>query len=92
MNPTDQPGKLTPTPISVPDESKSVTNTSHRVSSNPNVTSSSVQPGESQPDAKPPVPVLNENVDPEHAPHSRELSVSLSRQNTFASAHGWIHK
>ena len=63
MNHTDQPGKSIPTPVSVPDESKSLNNISHRVSFNPNLTSSSVQPGESQPNDEPPVPVLNENVE-----------------------------
>ena len=63
------------------------------MSSSPNVTSSSVvQPGESQPDDEPPVPVLNENTQPEHAPHSRKLGVSLSRQETFGSACGWVNK
>ena len=92
MNPADQPGKSTPTPILVPDESKSVTNISHRVSSNPNLTSSSVQPGESQPDEEPPVPVPNENIVPEHAHHSRELGVSASRQETYGSTCSWINK
>ena len=93
MYPADQPGYSTASPISVPDESKSATNTSHRVSSSPNVTSSSVvQPGEPQPDVEPPVPVLNEKSQPEHAPHSRKLGVSLPCQETFGSARDWINK
>ena len=93
MNPADQPGKSTLTPISVPDESKSVTNTSHRVTSSPNVTRSSVvQPGESQPDDEPPALVPKKNVEPGHAPHSCELGVSFSRQETFGSTRGWINK
>ena len=79
MYPADQPGYSTPSPISVPDEIKSVTNTSHRVSSSPNVTSSSVvQPGEPQPDDEPPVPVLNEKSQPEHLPTPTNL-VSVFR-------------
>ena len=92
MNHTGQPGKSTPIPASVPDESKSVINISHHLSFNPNLTSSSVQPRESQPNDKLLVPVPNENVVPEHAPHSRERGVSDSRQDTYGSVRGWINK
>ena len=93
MNPADQPGKSTSTTISVPNKSKSATNTNHRVSSGPNVTSSSVvQTGESQPDNECPALVLKENIEPRHAPHSRELGVSVSSQETYGSTRGWINK
>ena len=67
MNRTDQPGKSAPNLVSVPAESKSATNIIDRVSSNPNLTSTSVQPGKSPPNEEPPVAVLNERVVPENA-------------------------
>ena len=94
MKAADHPGKSTPTPISVPDGSKSVNNTTHCASSIPNATSSRsvVQPGDSRPADECPALVPKNNIEPEHDPNSRVLGVSSARRETYVSTRTWINK